>query len=253
MELLKNNKGYTVLIVLLTIVVIGLIAPPLVSGVMNSTLQNKKTEEKVQAQNLIDMGKQYFRNELSQSIHALGDRSNPTQIKSKLESSLLEGRKSERILLSSSPDRLEYEVNYEITNIVESSQIMITYQSIAYINGVKHEEENNEEEFILNYKLGAVPSDPNDYKCLEDNMKNNGTVHLSGKKHCIITGTQAINFDIKITGQAILEVKSPGIRFNNTVFIAGKGSLYIQNDQQKPSSLTLRGKGSVNIGSPTSN
>ncbi|WP_078381917.1 Flp family type IVb pilin [Sutcliffiella halmapala] len=56
----KNERGYALLIVLLTIVIIGLFIPPIMSSILSSATQFNKSEEKVQHQNLVGMSVNYF-------------------------------------------------------------------------------------------------------------------------------------------------------------------------------------------------
>lgn len=56
----NSQKGYALLYVLLTIVLIGLFIPPLMNSVLSSSLQYKKTEESVQHEKLAEMGTVFF-------------------------------------------------------------------------------------------------------------------------------------------------------------------------------------------------
>ncbi|WP_339147044.1 MULTISPECIES: hypothetical protein [unclassified Sutcliffiella] len=56
----NSQKGYALLYVLLTIVLIGLFIPPLINSVLSSSLQYKKTEEIIQHDKLAEMGTIYF-------------------------------------------------------------------------------------------------------------------------------------------------------------------------------------------------
>ncbi|PLT32385.1 type II secretion system protein [Bacillus sp. V5-8f] len=57
----NNEKGYTLIIVLLTITLIGVFSVTLLTNVLNSSVQNRKTEEKIQLTNLTEMGTIYYR------------------------------------------------------------------------------------------------------------------------------------------------------------------------------------------------
>lgn len=52
----NSQKGYALLYVLITIVLIGLFIPPLMNSVLSSSLQYKKTEEIIQHEKLAEMG-----------------------------------------------------------------------------------------------------------------------------------------------------------------------------------------------------
>jgi len=55
----KNEAGYTLVLVLLTITLIFIFSLTLISNVLNSANQNKKTEEKIQLNRLLEMGITY--------------------------------------------------------------------------------------------------------------------------------------------------------------------------------------------------
>lgn len=55
-----SQKGYALLYVLITIVLIGLFIPPLMNSVLSSSLQYKKTEESIQHEKLAEMGTIFF-------------------------------------------------------------------------------------------------------------------------------------------------------------------------------------------------
>ncbi|RSL32376.1 hypothetical protein D7Z54_15885 [Salibacterium salarium] len=61
---IRNQKGYTMLLVLLTITIIGIMVPIFMSSIMNSSTQYKETEENIQLQKLADMGSLYFEKEV---------------------------------------------------------------------------------------------------------------------------------------------------------------------------------------------
>ncbi|MFB5282221.1 MULTISPECIES: hypothetical protein [Peribacillus] len=55
----KNEAGYTLVLVLLTITLIFIFSLTLISSVLNSASQNKKTEENIQLNRLSEMGVTY--------------------------------------------------------------------------------------------------------------------------------------------------------------------------------------------------
>ena len=60
--LLKNQKGYTLILVLLIITIIGIMMVPLFGSVLNNAQQNNKTEESIQLDSVSKMGMDYFQN-----------------------------------------------------------------------------------------------------------------------------------------------------------------------------------------------
>ncbi|WP_368503327.1 hypothetical protein AB3N04_13875 [Alkalihalophilus sp. As8PL] len=59
MKMIKNQRGYALLIVLLIITVIGIFAPILISNLMNSSIQFEKAEQDIQMQKMKEMGEMY--------------------------------------------------------------------------------------------------------------------------------------------------------------------------------------------------
>ncbi|SFL45633.1 hypothetical protein [Salibacterium qingdaonense] len=51
-----NESGYTMIFVLLTITIIGIMVPPIMSSIMNSSSQYNESEENIQREKLMDMG-----------------------------------------------------------------------------------------------------------------------------------------------------------------------------------------------------
>ncbi|MFD2706174.1 hypothetical protein [Salibacterium lacus] len=51
-----NESGYTMILVLLTVTIIGIMVPPIMSSIMNSSSQYNESEENIQRGKLMDMG-----------------------------------------------------------------------------------------------------------------------------------------------------------------------------------------------------
>lgn len=60
----NSQRGYALLYVLLTIVLIGIFIPPLINSLLSSNLQYKKTEESIQHEKLAEMGTVFFENKI---------------------------------------------------------------------------------------------------------------------------------------------------------------------------------------------
>lgn len=65
---INNEKGYTLVLVLLIITLIMIFSLTLISNVLNSTAQNNKIEEKIQTERLEEMGKLYFQKVIQKKI-----------------------------------------------------------------------------------------------------------------------------------------------------------------------------------------
>ncbi|WP_226680235.1 hypothetical protein [Sutcliffiella horikoshii] len=255
MNVVRNDKGYTILIVLLTIVVIGLIAPPLINSVMSSSLQNQKTEENVQLENLTEMGIHYFRNDVAKNITAGGmtTTKNPDEIMSALKKI----DEAELIQLDTDSGTMKYRVGY-INEVrfdpEDSNYILIDYMSEAYVNDAKDEKA---ETYRLKYtgqpvnggdnedEVQPPPTSGNDRACLDLNSKN-GKIHLSGQTYCYLNGSFVIDELIKITGQAKLEIDG-SVVFRKSVDIAGQGTLDIFGASHFNENVFVRGNGIIVI------
>ncbi|TYS68929.1 hypothetical protein FZC76_08345 [Sutcliffiella horikoshii] len=255
MNVLRNDKGYTILIVLLTIVVIGLIAPPLINSVMSSSLQNQKTEENVQLENLTEMGIRYFRNDVAKNITAGGMTTSKSP--DEIMAALKKIDEAELIPLGTDSGTMKYRVGYinEVRYDPEDTNyILIDYKSEAFVNDAMDdkvetyrlkytgspeggEEEENEE--------NPPPSGGNDRGCLDLNSKN-GKIHLSGKTYCYLKGSFVIDEPIKITGQATLEIDG-SVVFRKSVDIAGQGNLDIFGSIHFNENVFVRGNGKIII------
>jgi hypothetical protein len=130
MKYIKNDKGYALLLVLLTIVITGMLAVPIINNALNSASQADVLEEEMKVEELIDYGKKYFRQRV---IVALEERfsegDEESQVPALISNSLKEGI-PERILLDyflgyeESGDEVSIE-NIQISE--DEEQIVITY------------------------------------------------------------------------------------------------------------------------------
>ena len=65
---MKNQKGYSLLMVLGAIVIIGLLVPPLAYQILSSSTQASQTDQSVQLENMYDMGKQTGRTHVENAV-----------------------------------------------------------------------------------------------------------------------------------------------------------------------------------------
>lgn len=281
LKVVRNEKGYTILIVLLTIVVIGLLAPPLINSVMSSSLQNQKTEENVQLENLTEMGIHYFRNDVTKNITGGG----MTTLKSpdEIMTALKKIEEAELIPLDTDSGTMKYRVGY-INEVrfdpEDANYILIDYKSEAFVNNAKDEKV---ETYRLKYtgqpvnggddedEVQPPPTGGNARACLDLNSKN-GKIHLTGQTYCYLKGSFVIDESIKITGQAKLEIdgsvvfrKSVDIaglgnldifgasHFNENVFVRGNGKIIIDGSNQFDKEPSKKGNGSIKLNNKESN
>ncbi|UAL46328.1 hypothetical protein K7887_15600 [Sutcliffiella horikoshii] len=271
-EIFRNESGYTLLLALLLIVIIGLITPPLVSGVMNSTMQNKKSETIIQSENLLDMGKHFFRNEIATKVGELNGET--TMSLNEIRNRLISIEESPPILLPAESSDQSFQVGFSSIS-EEKGYYRIEYTSRAIIDGKVYEEKEVVQ--IKNNSSGLNPNpenqnpdpevipDPNPDPDPEDenpstppvvnegescllNKKKNGTITLKAKDHCILRGSFVINEHVDIKAQAKLEIYGSVI-FNGNVDLKGshKGYLLIEGPGVFNRSLDIGGSNEVRI------
>ncbi|MGD6872559.1 hypothetical protein ACQCU1_10205 [Sutcliffiella horikoshii] len=269
-EIFRNESGYTLLLALLLIVIIGLITPPLVNGVMNSTMQNKKSETIIQSENLLDMGKHFFRNEIVTKVGGLNGET--TMSINEIRNKLISIEESPPILLPAESSDQSFQVGFSSIS-EEKGYYLIEYTSRAIIDGKVYEEKEVVQ--IKNNSSGLNPNpenpnpDPEDVPNpdpdpeIEDpstppvvnegescllNKKKNGTITLKSKDHCILRGSFVINEHVDIKAQAKLEIYGSVI-FNGNVDLTGshKGFLLIEGPSVFNKPLDIGGSNEVRI------
>ena len=149
---MKNQKGYAFLLVLGTIVIIGLLVPPLVFQVLSSSTQASQTEQNIQLDNMYDMGKQMGRRHVEAALKGeIGYSSLASAYPSGASWSEVESHfTSELNINPSGQDPLSIDdlafVNYEgkvdveFVNIeIDDERLSITYRVIPFVNEEAYE------------------------------------------------------------------------------------------------------------------
>ncbi|WP_147803075.1 hypothetical protein [Alkalicoccus halolimnae] len=129
MKYIKSDKGYALLLVLLTIVITGMLAVPIINNALNSASQASVLEEEIKVDELIDYGKKYFRQRVMIALEEkLSEREGESQAPP-LTGSSLEEAIPERILLDhfSGFEESRDQVSIENIQISEEEQIVLTY------------------------------------------------------------------------------------------------------------------------------
>ncbi|MBW8350213.1 hypothetical protein K0H71_12265 [Bacillus sp. IITD106] len=70
-SVLKKQGGYALILVLLIITILAVIATPIISNILNSSLQYKKAEQNIQIENLREMGITYMESVVNQAINKI--------------------------------------------------------------------------------------------------------------------------------------------------------------------------------------
>lgn len=221
---------------------------------MSSSLQNQKTEENVQLENLTEMGIHYFRNDVAKNI--TGGGMTTSKSPDEIMTALKKIDEAELIQLNTDSETMKYRVGY-INEVrfdpEDSNYILIDYMSEAFVNDAK---DDKVETYRLKYTGTSVgeeneneeePPPPNetDKGCLDLHSKN-GKIHLAGKTYCYLNGSFVIDEPIKITGQAKLEIDG-SVVFSESVDLAGLGTLDIFGASHLYDNVFVRGNGKIII------
>ncbi|MBD8068856.1 hypothetical protein [Bacillus sp. PS06] len=81
MKLLKNQKGYALLLVLVIIVIIGIIIPLIMSSITNSARQYELTAQHLQNDKLVSMGEMYIESVVDRIVQNASENANSTVTK----------------------------------------------------------------------------------------------------------------------------------------------------------------------------
>lgn len=147
MNLFKHERGYTLIVVLLIIILIGIMAPLIITNIMNNSLHFKKSENKIQLTHLANMGEMYMNHAVSQAAVNSGndmvideDNLNPDKIKEQFILNLQKELEMYRL-----PDGLtikmredSYQFNMVITSIIkgENNTIEVDYTITSASNNI---------------------------------------------------------------------------------------------------------------------
>ncbi|WP_066063777.1 type II secretion system protein [Neobacillus soli] len=166
----KNENGYTLIIVLLTIMVIGIMAISIMTNIMNSRLQFQKAEEKVQLTKLTKMGKVYIGNAVDTSTNQakinvlawLQTSPSPTPTTSQITTRYISElntemnkyvpRKDFEIVLKENTYR--FKLNVEAINAIDK---IVKYTITPSLNGVYKGENSVSGEISINLNIATFP------------------------------------------------------------------------------------------------
>ncbi|WP_226036523.1 hypothetical protein [Aquibacillus saliphilus] len=132
MRIFKNQRGYALVIVLLTITIIALFIPPIMSNVMSSALQFQRTGEKLQLTKLEEMGQFYFESALEGAT--IGAKDSLTQWLDNQPDSIIDDNEA---IVDKYKTELESELNSfepELEIKLNDSRIKIILDSISVEN-----------------------------------------------------------------------------------------------------------------------
>ncbi|MFC5464091.1 hypothetical protein [Lederbergia graminis] len=147
-SLRKNQSGYALITVLLIIAIIGVVTPPIISNIINSTQQFKRSEENIQLEKLREMGINYMENSLQ---HIVNNSEPPTgleQYKTELESKLYQFVPELGLRKEMKEDAHAFRLIVESVEI-EGNDLKITYRVTPTLNGIFEESNSSVEEKII--------------------------------------------------------------------------------------------------------
>lgn len=164
----SNQNGYSLILVLLIITVIGIMSIPLMSSIMNSNDQFQKSEEKQQLTNLTEMGEQYIQNAVSTSTadaknnvqNWLQSSPNPFPNNDQITSSFLSELQTElntfvpnnEIIIILKENSFQYKVDASIDTINKKVDYTIT----PSLNGIYDTENSINGEITINLDLNTA-------------------------------------------------------------------------------------------------
>ncbi|ADH98521.1 hypothetical protein [Salisediminibacterium selenitireducens] len=244
---MKNQKGYAFLLVLGTIVIIGLLVPPIAFQVLSSSTQASQTEQNIQLDNMYDMGKQMGRRHVEAALKGeIGYSSLESEYPSGATWSEVEAHFTNELNIDSSVDNalliddLEFEnyngrVKVDFMDIeTEDERLAIIYRVIPFVNGEDHDAVY--ETFYLSNPDDTGPDDSDSW------INEDGTINID----LISDLNERINekIDLKpgatdIAGKVYINggQKAGGGNPHVTTPIVSQGSIGFEDD------LKLRGQG----------
>ncbi|MCJ8006995.1 hypothetical protein ACFFF5_00245 [Lederbergia wuyishanensis] len=154
--LIKKQRGYALIVVLLIITIIAIITPPLISKIMNGALQYKKAEQNIQLEKLREMGITYIKSVVNESVNEINTEAdaldNPTAYKNKVESYILQVLPEFQITKKFNKSENQFRLIINSINLDTSNRIVITYQITPSIKNNVDEKYTSQEEIVIRLK-----------------------------------------------------------------------------------------------------
>lgn len=153
-SLLKKERGYALILVLLIITILAIIATPIISNILNSTLQYKKAEQNIQMDRLREMGITYMESVVEQAISKnkyTGSESKDDleNYANKIKSDILQ-----YIPVTKQFKEKGYQFHLEVEPVfmVKDSNIIISYQVTPSLKNTFDDSNTSVEEVIIHFK-----------------------------------------------------------------------------------------------------
>lgn len=144
----NNQNGYSLILVLLIITVIGIMSIPILSSIMNSNDQFKKSEEKQQLTSLTDMGELYIQNAVQTAtanaknsvMTWLQSSPNPFPTTDLITSRYLSELQTQMNTFAPSSGKIillkDNSFQYKISSTIDSNNKIVNYTITPSLNGV---------------------------------------------------------------------------------------------------------------------
>ncbi|MBD7909097.1 hypothetical protein H9659_12250 [Sporosarcina sp. Sa3CUA8] len=150
-----KQDGYTLVLVLLVVLLIGILAPVMMSKIVSSKLQIQKTEQKIQLEKLRQMGVEYMESTVAYANNQIASEPNPiidnTQYMKKLQEYLRQvdsqfGNEVRKVLKK---DDQQFIIKINSTDMVDEDNIILSYTVTASITKPKYQEKESNEEVMI--------------------------------------------------------------------------------------------------------
>lgn len=163
MKYIHNQKGYGLLIVLLTIVVVGLLSIPLINNALSSAVQVQTSERQVKAQELRDYGQKYFRQLFAVTVEetmVVQDEEGNINLQPEELADVLKDNLRDPIELNNLEVREEADASVSLTiESVEGFSEEESYIEIVYTSNGTFENRSQEMTELLRLDFTDTPSD----------------------------------------------------------------------------------------------
>ncbi|WP_096202804.1 hypothetical protein [Bacillus sp. FJAT-45350] len=271
MKSIMNERGYTLLLVLLTIVLIMIFAPLLFSKTLNTALQIGKTESMTQAKDIAEMGIQYsvalIESEIAMAIKEAkadpniktvnNDRIFCEKIRNRLQSTSLPKQFS-----FESNSSYTYDIDYNAPIIINSKTTTNTNNCTDFKNmlieirstGITENISKSVKDVVVTFNIenkgsyqtgnepvenGGIPVDPNDLPL----QKYTTNVSLSGNSRSQLFSSVHFTRPVVIGGNGVLMIGGNAFFESDLTFNGSNGLLTVSGDAYFKSPINFNGSG----------
>ena len=251
-----KQQGYALIIVLLIITIIGLLAPPLINSVLNSSLQAQKAEENIQTEKLIDMGKTYSRNNILKIVEEQSQKRSTDEMIVYLEQNL----ENKEQTLDFEIEQIEADFSIKYTDVSrsgeDSNEINIHYTVKGTIDNSKWDEES---EIFTITKMNPVEigddfidfEDIKEYQKFTDNYSGGNVkfvdkLTISKGERITVNGNAVLLNEAHLKNDSNLSVKGDFYAENATIHINNPGAEMLIDGNATFNNITIKNSNSNN-------